>query len=75
MLAKELVRKVIYEYAMSDNFIVTPLQEEDLLRESVSEVNTLLKTLEKALSEVSDYLLVHENITAEECRDILREIF
>ena len=75
MLAKELVRKVIYEYAMSDNFIVTPLQEEDLLRESVSEVNTLLKTLERALSEVSDYLLVHENITVEECRVILREIF
>ncbi len=75
MLAKELVRKVIYEYAMSENFIVTPLQEEDLLRESVSEVNTLLKTLEKALAEVSNYLLVHENITAEECRDILRKIF
>jgi len=75
MLAKELIRKVIYEYAMSDNFIVTPLQEEELLRESVSEVNTLLKTLEKALSEISDYLLAHENITAEECREILRKIF
>ena len=75
MLAKELVRKVIYEYAMSDNFIVTPLQEEELLRDSVSEVTTLLKTLEKALSEVSNYLLVHENITQDECREILREIF
>jgi ATP-dependent metalloprotease FtsH len=75
MLAKELVGKVIYEYAMSDNFIVTPLQEEELLRESVSEVNALLKTLEKALSEVSNYLLVHENITHDECKEILREIF
>ncbi|MEA3434440.1 MAG: ATP-dependent metallopeptidase FtsH/Yme1/Tma family protein [Campylobacterota bacterium] len=75
MLAKELVRKVIYEYAMSDNFIVTPLQEEELLRESVSEVTTLLKTLEKALSEVSNYLLAHENITHDECKEILREIF
>jgi ATP-dependent metalloprotease FtsH len=75
MLAKELVRKVIYEYAMSDNFIVTPLQEEELLRESVSEVSALLKTLEKALSEVSNYLLIHENITHDECKDILREIF
>lgn len=75
MLAKELVRKVIYEYAMSDNFIVTPLQEEELLRESVSEVNALLKTLEKALSEVSNYLLAHENITHDECKEILREIF
>jgi ATP-dependent metalloprotease FtsH len=75
LLAKELVRKVIYEYAMSDNFIVTPLQEDELLRESVSEVNALLKTLEKALSDVSNYLLAHENITHDECKEILREIF
>ena len=75
MLAKEIVRKVIYEYAMSDNFIVTPLQEEELIRESVSEVNALLKTLEKALSDVSNYLLAHENITHDECKEILREIF
>jgi len=73
--AKELVRKVIYEYVMSDNFIVTPQQEEELLRESVSEVTTLLKTLEKALYEISTYLLAHENITPEECRVILRKIF
>ena len=73
--AKELVRKVIYEYVMSENFIVTPMQEEELLRESVSEVTTLLKTLEKALDEISTYLLAHENITPEECRVILRKIF
>ncbi len=73
--AKEVVSKVIYEYAMSDNFIVTPQQEDDLLRESVSEVTTLIKTLDKALKEVSEYLLAHENITAEECRVILRKIF
>ena len=73
--AKEIVRKVIYEYVMSENFIVTPQQEEELLRESVSEVTTLLKTLDKALNEVSVYLLAHENITAEECREILRKIF
>ncbi|MBT8349511.1 MAG: ATP-dependent metallopeptidase FtsH/Yme1/Tma family protein [Sulfurovum sp.] len=73
--AKEIVRKVVYEYVMSENFIVTTQQEEELLRESVSEVTTLLKTLEKALNEVSIYLLAHENITAEECRVILRKIF
>ena len=73
--AKEIVRKVIYEYVMSENFIVTPQQEEELLRKSVSEITTLLKTLDKALSEVSAYLLAHENITAEECRVILRKIF
>lgn len=73
--AKEIVRKVVYEYVMSENFIVTIEQEEELLRESVSEVTTLLKTLEKALNEISEYLLDHENITAEECRVILRKIF
>jgi len=73
--AKEIVVKVVYEYAMSDNFTVTPHQEEELLRESVSEVNTLLKTLDGALSEISTYLLAHENISSDECRDILRKIF
>ena len=73
--AKEIVGKVVYEYAMSDNFTVTPQQEEELLRESVSEVNTLLKTLDVALSEISTHLLAHENISADECREILRKIF
>jgi len=73
--AKELVNRVIYTYAMSDNFIVTPLQEEELLRDTVSDVTTLLKTLDKALSDVSEYLLQHENITPEKCREILRELF
>ena len=73
--AKEIVRKVVYEYVMSENFIVTTQQEEELLRQSVSEVTTLLKTLDNALKEVSAYLLAHENITAEECRVILRKIF
>ena len=75
MLAKDLVHKVIYEYAMSESFVVTQFQEEELLKESVSELKELLKTLSKALSEVSAYLLVHENITHDECKEILREIF
>jgi len=74
-LAKELVRKVIYEYAMSDNFIVTPAEEEALMKESVSELKALLKTLDRALAEISEYLLEHENITHETCRKILLEIF
>ncbi len=75
LLAKELVKKVIYEYSMSENFIVTPYQEEELMKASVSEVKALLKTLEKALNEVSAYLLEHENISHDECKEILREIF
>lgn len=73
--AKEIVRKVIYEYVMSENFIVAPQQEEELLRESASAVSTLLKTLDNALSEVSAYLLTHENINQDKCREILRKIF
>jgi ATP-dependent metalloprotease FtsH len=73
--AKELVNKVIYTYAMSEDFIVTPLQEEELLRDTVSEVTALLNRLDKALNEVSIYLLQHENITQEKCKEILREIF
>jgi len=73
--AKEIVKKVIYEYAMSENFIVTPAQEDELLRESVSEVTSLLENLKVALSEISEYLLTHENITSDECKNILREIF
>jgi len=75
MQAKELVRKVIYEYAMSDNFVITPQLEEELLRDSVSEVNTLLQTLDTALKEAAVFLLENENITQEKCRDILRSIF
>ncbi len=73
--AKEIVRKVVYEYVMSDNFIVTTQQEEELLRDSVSEITKLLTTLDQALSEVTAFLLAHENITPEECRVILRKIF
>jgi len=73
--AKEIVRKVVYEYVMSENFIVTTQEEEELLRESVSEITKLLNTLDKALREVTSFLLAHENITPEECRVILRKIF
>ena len=73
--AKELVKKVIYEYAMSEDFIITPQQEDELLRTCVSEITTLLKTLDKALEEISSYLLSHENITHETAKEILREIF
>jgi len=73
--AKELSKKVIYDYAMCDDFIVTPYQEDELMKESVSELKALLKTLEKAVSEVSVYLLEHENITQNSCKEILRDIF
>ena len=73
--AKEIVAKVVYEYVMNDDFLVTPKQEEELLAQSVEEVNKLFETLDGALNEVSSYLLEHENITADTCRDILRNLF
>jgi len=73
--AKELIKKVVYTYAMSEDFIVTPQREETLLRHTVEEVRTLLATLEQALSDTSAYLLEHENITPEVCRKILRDLF
>lgn len=73
--AKEIIHKIIFEYAMSENFSISSDKEEALLRESVSEVTALLKTLDKGLTEITNYLLLHENITHEECKEILREIF
>ena len=75
IMAKELVRKVIFEYSMSENFTISAYQEEEMLRESVSELKALLKTLDTALEEVSAYLLVHENIDHKQCKEMLRDIF
>ena len=73
--AKEIVKKVVYEYVMSENFIVTATQEDELLKASVVEVKNLLTSLDVALKNTTEYLLEHENIEQEQCREILREIF
>jgi ATP-dependent metalloprotease FtsH len=73
--AKEIVKKVVYEYVMSENFIVTAAQEDELLKASVTEVTNLINTLGDALNKTTAYLLEHENIDQEQCREILREIF
>lgn len=74
-LAKQIVQKVVYEYVMSENFIVTATQEEELLKTSVTEVTNLLNTLKEALNKTAKHLLEHENIDQEQCREILRDIF
>ena len=73
--ARKMAKKVIYEYGMGENLIAASDQEEQLLSESVSSVTSLFGTLSEALDKINDYLLVHENITQEECREILREMF
>jgi len=73
--AKVLAKKVIYDYAMGENFVVDGKEEEALIKECVSELKALIKTLERAIEEVNNYLLEHENITHEACRRILLELF
>ncbi|MFT7878998.1 MAG: ATP-dependent metallopeptidase FtsH/Yme1/Tma family protein [Sulfurimonas sp.] len=73
--AKAMVHQVVYEYMMNENFIVTPSQEEELMKNSVAEVTNLLNSLNVAVKKTADYLLVHENIDQDQCREILREIF
>ena len=75
LLAKNLISKVIHEYSMGEHFIITPYQEDELLKELVDELNTLLQTLDGALLQVSTHLLKYENITQDKCREILLEIF
>ena len=73
--AKKLAHNIVYDYAMSDSFNATVQEEEKLLQKAVSEVTSLLKTLELASQKTSEYILKYENITHKECQEILREIF
>lgn len=73
--AKELIRKLVYDYAMQDELTVSAAYEQEVFEVSISEVKTLLGTLEVAFEKTAEYLLEHENIDQEQCREILREIF
>ncbi len=73
--AKDIAYKVVNEYSMTDSFTPSANEVEEILQESISELNRMLKTLDEALDKVSKYLLLYENITQEKCRDILRAIF
>ena len=73
--AKALAHKVIYEYAMSNSFMLTAEQETTLLSECASEVTELIKKLQVALDKITQYLLEYENINHETCKEILRDLF
>ncbi len=73
--AKQLTQKLIYDYAMGEHFSINPNEEEILLQEAQTEVKSLLDKLHEAQSKVSNHLLVHENITHDETREIIRAIF
>jgi ATP-dependent Zn protease len=73
--ARELVKKIIYQYSMGEELIPNVNEEITLLDESIKETTTLLNTLETAMNETARHLLTHEHINVDECRDILRKIF
>lgn len=73
--AKTLVHDVVYEYAMADGFRADSAAEKELLRQSVEELHTLLKSLHKALEAAERHLLEYEHIDQETCREMLRALF
>jgi ATP-dependent metalloprotease FtsH len=73
--AKMLVVRVVREYVMSEDYAVSHDREAQLLHRSVEELHTLLKSLEPALEKTAGYLMRHEHIDQETCREILRELF
>ncbi len=74
-ISKELAHKLIYDYAMSENFTVNPIEVETLLKQAKNDVTALLDKLEEALEIIAKHLLEEENITQERCKEILRDIF
>ena len=73
--AKLLARDLIAHYSMGDSYIDNNNEEELILQHSAKDVETILEKLEAIHEKISSHLLVHENITEEESREILREIF
>ena len=73
--AKLLVKQMITEYGMGDNFIGSKEEEERVFKEAKEDVELILGKLEESHSKISKHLLMHEVITEEEARDIIREVF
>jgi len=73
--AKNLIHKIVHEYTMSENIILLKDEEDTLLQEILTDLETLIKSLDKAIIQTANYILEHENITHESCQEILREIF
>ncbi len=73
--AKQLVGEIIEEFVMSEEYFSSLAQGERLLQSASAEVESLLNQLDRAISQVEHYLLVHESITPMETKRILDEIF
>jgi len=73
--AKLLVKQIIRDYGMGSNFIGSEDEEIKLFDEAKEDVELILSKLEESHSKISKHLLIHENITEEEARNIIREVF
>jgi ATP-dependent metalloprotease FtsH len=73
--AKRIIHQMVNAYAMGENFLESPNLELEFLKESSMETTALLKTLQRAIEQVSHYLLENENITHDVTQGILRELF
>jgi ATP-dependent metalloprotease FtsH len=73
--AKSLARQLMHEYAMGDHFVVHGTEEEEILQSAKEEVDSLLEKLHDLHIKISAYLLDEENITIEQARMIIRELF
>lgn len=71
--AKEILKRVINDYMMTEDFIVSNGEENALMHELTLETKTLVTTLNKAIDSVAKHLLEYEVISFEECKKILKE--
>jgi len=73
--AKNLAYQITDEFFMTEGYLVSPHQAEQILAEVNDEVATLLSKLEGALVVVKEYLLDNESITMEQTKKLIEESF
>ncbi len=73
--AKILAKELIEHYSMGESFVNSANEEEMILQQASIDVETILDKLAQIHEKITNHLLLHENITEEESREILREIF
>ena len=74
-MAKTIAHKMLSDYGMSQDIFATDTQMKQLLEDAQAQVESLLGKLSEARKSISAYLLANENITEEDARGILHEIF
>jgi len=73
--AKVIAYQITEEFFMTEGYMVSPHQAEQILADVNDEVATLLSKLEGALVVVKEYLLDNESITMEQTKKLIEESF